>query len=87
MIVELEDKVNISEYFTLSNKKEIIELKDSLDSPQFILLAVLEVSATQRLVWVVDYDIGSSDIQLDDLFDFAFESINYYSDAFQDKWR
>ena len=86
MIVELEDKLNISEYFTLSNKQEIIDLKDTLDSPQFIILAVLKVSATQRLVWVVDYDIGSSDIQLDDLFDFAFESLNYYSDAFQDNW-
>ena len=86
IIVDITDEVIVSESFTVSKKEEGTNLVKLLNPPQYVLVAVMEISPTQKMLWVEDYAVGSSDILLDDLFDYIYDSINYYNEAFQKKW-
>lgn len=85
--MDITDEVIVSESFTVSKKEEGTKLVKLLNPAQYVLVAVMEISPTQKMLWVEDYAVGSSDILLDDLFDCIYDSINYYNEKFQNKWR
>jgi hypothetical protein len=85
--VDITDEVIVSESYTVSKKREGTDLVKLLNPAQYVLVAVMNITPTQKMLWVEDYGIGSSDILLDDLFDYVYDSINYYGEKFQNEWR
>lgn len=87
LIVEVSDVIDLIESFILTQKEDIFDLVKALNPRQYVIAGVMQVSKSQKMVWVEDYDVAGSDVELEDLFDFVFDSINYFDDEFQSEWR
>ena len=86
LILEITEGFELLETFILTKKEELFDLVKFLNPEQYVIVGVMEISKSQKMVWVEDYDVGGRDVSLDDLFDFIYDSINYYSEDFQSEW-
>jgi len=86
LIVEVSEVFELIESFILTKKEDIFDLVKALKPHQYVIAGVMQVSKSQKMVWVEDYDVAGRDINLEDLFDFIYDSLNYFDDEFQSEW-
>tara|TARA_R110002126_G_scaffold199770_2_gene347453 strand:+ start:127 stop:477 length:351 start_codon:yes stop_codon:yes gene_type:complete len=86
LILDISDVFELLETFIMNKKEEIFDLVKVLNPEQYVIVGVMEISKSKKMVWVEDYDVAGRDVSLDDLFDYIYDSINYYSEDFQSKW-
>ena len=80
LILDISDVFELLETFIMNKKEEIFDLVKVLNPEQYVIVGVMEISKSKKMVWVEDYDVAGRDVSLDDLFDYIYDSINYYSE-------
>ncbi len=86
LILDVSDGFELLETFIMTKKEDIFDLVKSLNPTQYVIVGVMEISKSKKMVWVEDYDVAGRNVSLDDLFDYIYDSINYYSEDFQAEW-
>ena len=86
LILDVSDGFELLETFIMTKKEDIFDLVKSLNPTQYVIVGVMEISKSKKMVWVEDYDVAGRNLSLDDLFDYVYDSINYYSEDFQAEW-
>lgn len=86
LILDINEVFDVLETFILPKKEDLFELVKVLNPSQYVIVGVMEISKAKKMLWVEDYDVAGSDVNLDDLFDFIYDSLNYYSEDFQSEW-